>query len=161
MNTRVQVEHPVTEMVTGVDLVEAADPRGSRREARAPRHPPVDFRGHAIECRINAEDPQTFAPWPGLITEYYPPGGTGVRVDSGVYGGWRVPPHYDSLIAKVIVHAPTREEAIAACVRARRVHRRRDSHEHRCTSGCSATPRSRRQDDDAHDRADHRAGDLS
>jgi acetyl-CoA carboxylase biotin carboxylase subunit len=76
------------------------------------------FRGHAIECRINAEDPKTFAPWPGLITEWHPPGGTGVRVDSGVYGGWRVPPDYDSLLAKLIVHAPTRTEAIVRMRRA-------------------------------------------
>ena len=79
---------------------------------------PWSFRGHAIECRINAEDPKTFAPWPGLITEYFPPGGTGVRVDSGVYGGWTVPQHYDSLIAKLIVHAPTRDEAIIRMRRA-------------------------------------------
>ncbi|HEX9296104.1 MAG TPA: acetyl-CoA carboxylase biotin carboxylase subunit, partial [Polyangiaceae bacterium] len=74
--------------------------------------------GHAIECRINAEDPVTFAPSPGAITEYYPPGGSGVRVDSGVYGGWRVPSHYDSLIAKVIVHGATREEALRRMDRA-------------------------------------------
>jgi acetyl-CoA carboxylase biotin carboxylase subunit len=79
---------------------------------------PWSFRGHAIECRINAEDPKSFAPWPGLITEYFPPGGTGVRVDSGVFGGWTVPSHYDSLIAKLIVHAPTRQEAIVRMRRA-------------------------------------------
>ncbi len=71
-----------------------------------------------MECRINAEDPRTFAPWPGLITEYFPPGGGGVRVDSGVYGGWTVPKDYDSLLAKVIVHAPTRLEAIVRMRRA-------------------------------------------
>ena len=113
MNTRVQVEHPVTEMTTGVDLVEmqiraAAGEKLSLADTR-----PWSFRGHAIECRINAEDPKSFAPWPGLITSYHPPGGGGVRVDSGVYGGFRVPSYYDSLLAKVIVHAPTRAEAIA------------------------------------------------
>jgi acetyl-CoA carboxylase, biotin carboxylase subunit len=112
MNTRVQVEHPVTEMTTGVDLVElqiraAAGEKLSLADTR-----PWSFRGHAIECRINAEDPRNFAPWPGLITSYHPPGGGGVRVDSGVYGGFRVPSTYDSLLAKVIVHAPTRAEAI-------------------------------------------------
>ena len=113
MNTRVQVEHPVTEMVTGVDLVEQQIRVAAGEKLELPDTRPWSFRGHAIECRINAEDPRTFAPWPGLITEYHPPGGGGVRVDSGVYGGWRVPQHYDSLIAKVIVHAPTRAEAIA------------------------------------------------
>jgi acetyl-CoA carboxylase biotin carboxylase subunit len=112
MNTRVQVEHPVTEMTTGVDLVEmqlraAAGEKLSLADTR-----PWSFRGHAIECRINAEDPKSFAPWPGLITSYHPPGGGGVRVDSGVYGGFRVPSNYDALLAKVIVHAPTRPEAI-------------------------------------------------
>jgi acetyl-CoA carboxylase biotin carboxylase subunit len=112
MNTRVQVEHPVTEMTTGVDLVEmqiraAAGEKLSLADTR-----PWSFRGHAIECRINAEDPRSFAPWPGLITSYHAPGGGGVRIDSGVYGGFRVPPNYDALLAKVIVHAPTRDEAI-------------------------------------------------
>jgi acetyl-CoA carboxylase biotin carboxylase subunit len=118
MNTRVQVEHPVTEMVTGLDLVSlqirvAAGEKIDLPDTRAWR-----FRGHAIECRINAEDPKTFAPWPGLITEWIPPGGTGVRVDSGVYGGWRVPGDYDSLLAKLIVSAPTRAEAIVRMRRA-------------------------------------------
>lgn len=118
MNTRVQVEHPVTEMVTGLDLV-ALQIRVAAGEAIAlPDTRPWSFRGHAIECRINAEDPKTFAPWPGLITEYFPPGGAGVRVDSGVYGGWTVPQHYDSLLAKVIVHAPTRAEALVRMRRA-------------------------------------------
>jgi acetyl-CoA carboxylase biotin carboxylase subunit len=117
MNTRVQVEHPVTEMVTGLDLVaEQILIAAGARLALPPKG--VTARGHAIECRINAEDPVTFAPWPGLITEYHPPGGAGVRVDSGVYGGWRVPPNYDSLLAKVIVHAPTRKQAIARMRRA-------------------------------------------
>jgi acetyl-CoA carboxylase biotin carboxylase subunit len=113
MNTRVQVEHPVTEMVTGVDLVEQQIRAAAGERVTLPDTRPWSFRGHSIECRINAEDPKSFAPWPGAITEYHPPGGGGVRVDSGVYGGWRVPSCYDSLIAKVIAHAPTREEAIA------------------------------------------------
>jgi acetyl-CoA carboxylase, biotin carboxylase subunit len=118
MNTRVQVEHPVTEMVTGLDLVTLQIRAAAGERLELPDTRPWSFRGHAIECRINAEDPRTFAPWPGLITEYHPPGGTGVRVDSGVYGGWTVPQHYDSLLAKVIVHAPTRAEAIARMRRA-------------------------------------------
>jgi len=111
MNTRIQVEHPVTELVTGVDLVH------QQLRVAAGQNPtveagPVTPMGHAIECRVNAEDPVTFAPWPGLITEYHPPGGTGVRVDDGVYGGYRVPSIYDSLIAKIITHGPTRDVAI-------------------------------------------------
>jgi len=113
MNTRVQVEHPVTEMVTGVDLVEQQIRAAAGEKLSLPDTRPWSFRGHAIECRINAEDPRSFAPWPGLITEYHPPGGGGVRVDSGVYGGWRVPSCYDALIAKVITHGQTRAEAIA------------------------------------------------
>jgi acetyl-CoA carboxylase biotin carboxylase subunit len=117
MNTRVQVEHPVTEMVTGLDLVaeQILIATGARLALPAKG---ITARGHSIECRINAEDPVTFAPSPGLITEYHPPGGAGVRVDSGVYGGWRVPPNYDSLLAKVIVHAATRAHAIARMTRA-------------------------------------------
>jgi acetyl-CoA carboxylase biotin carboxylase subunit len=118
MNTRVQVEHPVTELVTGLDLVQMQIRAAAGERLELPDTRPWSFRGHAIECRINAEDPVSFAPWPGLITEYFPPGGTGVRVDSGVYGGWRVPPDYDSLLAKVIVHAPTRAEAITRMRRA-------------------------------------------
>jgi acetyl-CoA carboxylase biotin carboxylase subunit len=118
MNTRVQVEHPVTEVTTGVDLVKEQIRAAAGEKVALPDTRPWKFRGHAIECRINAEDPTTFAPWPGAITEYYPPGGTGVRVDSGVYGGWRVPSQYDSLIAKVIVHAPTRAEALGRMNRA-------------------------------------------
>jgi acetyl-CoA carboxylase, biotin carboxylase subunit len=117
MNTRIQVEHPVTEMVTGIDLV-AEQIRIAAGEAMTFPDAPVTPRGHAIECRINAEDPETHAPWPGLITEYHPPGGAGVRVDSGVFGGWRVPSHYDSLIAKIIAHGRTRSEAIARMRRA-------------------------------------------
>jgi acetyl-CoA carboxylase biotin carboxylase subunit len=113
MNTRVQVEHPVTEMVTGVDLVEQQIRAAAGEKLSLPDTRPWSFRGHAIECRINAEDPKTFAPWPGAITEYHPPGGGGVRVDSGVFGGYRVPGNYDALIAKVITHGANRDEAIA------------------------------------------------
>jgi acetyl-CoA carboxylase, biotin carboxylase subunit len=112
MNTRVQVEHCVTEMTTGVDLVELQIRAAAGEKLNLPDTRPWSFRGHSIECRINAEDPKSFAPWPGLITSYHPPGGGGVRVDSGVYGGFRVPSHYDAMLAKVIVHAPTRMEAI-------------------------------------------------
>ncbi|HTJ81767.1 MAG TPA: acetyl-CoA carboxylase biotin carboxylase subunit [Polyangiaceae bacterium] len=113
MNTRVQVEHPVTEMTTGVDLVEMQIRAAAGEKLDLPDTRPWSFRGHAIECRINAEDPKSFAPWPGLITSYHPPGGGGVRVDSGVYGGFRVPSNYDAMVAKVIVHAQSRPEAIA------------------------------------------------
>ena len=112
MNTRVQVEHPVTEMVTGVDLVVEQIRAAAGEKLDLPDTRPWKFRGHAIECRIMAEDPVRFAPWPGLITEYHPPGGAGVRVDSGVFGGWNVPAHYDSLLAKVIAHGPSREVAL-------------------------------------------------
>jgi len=118
MNTRVQVEHPVTEMVTGVDLVVEQIRAAAGEKLTLPDTRPWKFRGHAIECRIMAEDPRTFAPWPGKITEYHPPGGAGVRVDSGVFGGWTVPAHYDSLLAKVIAHAPTREQALIRMQRA-------------------------------------------
>ncbi|WP_437942355.1 acetyl-CoA carboxylase biotin carboxylase subunit [Sorangium sp. So ce341] len=113
MNTRVQVEHPVTEMVTGVDLVAQQILAAAGERLSLPDTRPWSFRGHAIECRVNAEDPRSFAPWPGLITEYHSPGGVGIRVDSGVYGGFRVPSSYDSLVAKVIAHGATRTEAIA------------------------------------------------
>ena len=109
MNTRVQVEHPVTEMVTGLDLVReqiriaAGEPLGYGQEA-------VTIRGHSIECRVNAEDPYTFAASPGRISDYHTPGGIGVRVDSALYSGYSVPPHYDSLVAKLIVHGADREE---------------------------------------------------
>ncbi|MEB2311058.1 MAG: acetyl-CoA carboxylase biotin carboxylase subunit [Sorangiineae bacterium] len=118
MNTRVQVEHPVTEMVTGVDLVEEQIRVAAGEKLPLPDTRPWRFRGHAIECRVMAEDPDSFVPWPGLITEYHPPGGAGVRVDSGVFGGWKVPSVYDSLLAKVIVHAPTRAEALVRMRRA-------------------------------------------
>jgi len=118
MNTRVQVEHPVTEMVTGVDLVVEQIRAAAGEKLTLPDTSQWKLRGHAIECRIMAEDPRTFAPWPGKITEYHPPGGAGVRVDSGVFGGWTVPSHYDSLLAKVIVHAPTREQSLIRMIRA-------------------------------------------
>jgi acetyl-CoA carboxylase, biotin carboxylase subunit len=118
MNTRVQVEHPVTEMTTGIDLVVAQIRAAAGEKLEIPDTRPWKFRGHAIECRIMAEDPATFAPWPGKITEYHPPGGAGVRVDSGVFGGFTVPPNYDSLLGKVIVHAPTREQALKRMQRA-------------------------------------------
>ena len=118
MNTRVQVEHPVTEETTGVDLVVAQIRAAAGEKIALPDTRPWSFRGHAIECRINAEDPETFAPWPGVITEYNPPGGAGIRVDSGVYGGFRVPAAYDSLLAKIIAHGRTRDDAIRRMRRA-------------------------------------------
>jgi len=118
MNTRVQVEHPVTEMTTGIDLVVQQIKAAAGEKLEIPDTRPWKFRGHAIECRIMAEDPATFAPWPGKITEYHPPGGAGVRVDSGVFGGFTVPPNYDSLLGKVIVHAPSREQALKRMQRA-------------------------------------------
>ena len=117
MNPRIQVEHPVTELVMGVDLV-AEQIRIADGQALELPERPLSPRGHAIECRINAEDPDTFAPSPGTITELHMAGGTGVRVDSGVYGGGRVPPNYDPLVAKLIAHAPTRAQAIAKMRRA-------------------------------------------
>lgn len=112
MNTRIQVEHPVTEMLTGVDLVReqlriaSGLPLSIKQEE-------ITFEGHAIECRINAEDPHTFMPSPGKITTYHPPGGPGIRIDTHIYADYTVPPYYDSMIAKIIAHAPTREMAIA------------------------------------------------
>ncbi|MGZ3418819.1 MAG: acetyl-CoA carboxylase biotin carboxylase subunit [Polyangiales bacterium] len=117
MNTRLQVEHPVTEMVTGLDLVAEQILVAAGGKLALPERA-WQFRDHSIECRINAEDPVSFAPWPGVITEYHPPGGNGVRVDGGVYGGWRVPSNYDSLIAKVITHAPNRDRALKRMERA-------------------------------------------
>ncbi len=112
MNTRIQVEHPVTEMVTSFDLVKDQI-RVAAGERLSFRGSGESLRGHAIECRINAEDPyRNFQPSPGLITAYHPPGGPGVRVDSHVYAGYTVPPYYDSLLAKVIVHGNDRQEAL-------------------------------------------------
>jgi acetyl-CoA carboxylase, biotin carboxylase subunit len=111
MNTRIQVEHPVTELVTGVDLVKEQIRVAAGHELSLKAPPPL--RGHCIECRINAEDPKrNFAPSPGQITIFHPPGGPGVRVDTHAYAGYRVPPFYDSLIGKLIVHGNTREEAL-------------------------------------------------
>ena len=112
MNTRLQVEHPVTEMVCGVDLVREQI-RIAAGERLGYAQKDIAFNGHAIECRITAEDPETFMPTPGLVSAFHAPGGLGVRVDSALYSGYKVPPYYDSMIAKLIVHAPTRAEAIA------------------------------------------------
>jgi acetyl-CoA carboxylase, biotin carboxylase subunit len=117
MNTRVQVEHPVTEMVTGVDIVREQIRSAAGLPLRY-RQEDIQIRGHAIECRINAEDSFKFTPCPGKITAYHPPGGPGVRVDSFVYDQYTVVPHYDSLIGKLIVHADTREDAIKRMARA-------------------------------------------
>ncbi len=112
MNTRVQVEHPVTELVTGVDIVQQQI-RVAAGHKLALRQRDVTKRGHAIECRINAEDPFTFVPSPGRITSWHPPGGPGIRVDSHAYANYFVPPYYDSMIGKVIAYGDTREQAIA------------------------------------------------
>jgi acetyl-CoA carboxylase biotin carboxylase subunit len=117
MNTRLQVEHPVTEMVSAVDLVREQI-RVAAGERLGYRQSDIRFEGHAIECRINAENPETFLPTPGRVTAFHAPGGPGVRVDSALYAGYVVPPYYDSLIAKLIVHAPTRAMAIARLRRA-------------------------------------------
>jgi acetyl-CoA carboxylase biotin carboxylase subunit len=117
MNTRLQVEHPVTEAVTGIDLV-TEQIRVASGLGLSFTQDEVKFEGHAIECRINAEDPKTFAASPGQITYFHPPGGLGVRVDSGVYQGYKIPPYYDSLIGKLIVHARTRQECIRRLSRA-------------------------------------------
>jgi acetyl-CoA carboxylase biotin carboxylase subunit len=117
MNTRVQVEHPVTEMITGIDLV--------REQIRVADGAPlsftqkdIEFTGHSIECRINAEDPISFAPRPGKVTDYHAPGGLGVRVDSALYSGYKVPPNYDSMISKLIVHGKNRNECLLRLRRA-------------------------------------------
>ncbi len=112
MNTRVQVEHPVTEMITGIDIVKeqlkiaAGEPLSIKQQD-------VTFKGHAFECRINAEDPKTFMPCPGKISHFHAPGGNGIRVDSHIYSGYSVPPNYDSLIAKIVSYGDTRENALA------------------------------------------------
>ena len=117
MNTRLQVEHPVTEAITGLDLVREQI-RIADGHALTLRQQDVQFRGHSIECRINAEDARTFAPSPGLVSYYHAPGGMHVRVDSGLYSGYRIPPYYDSMIAKLIVWGHTREGAIRRLRRA-------------------------------------------
>ena len=117
MNTRLQVEHPITEMISGIDIV--------REQLRIAAGAPLNYRqsditlcGHAIECRINAENPDTFLPSPGRVTDYHAPGGLGVRVDSALYHGYQVPPYYDSLIAKLIVHGKSRNECLMRLRRA-------------------------------------------
>ncbi len=117
MNTRLQVEHPITEMITRIDLV-TEQLRVASGAGMSVKQEDVIITGHAIECRINAEHPKTFVPSPGTISYYHPPGGLGVRVDSGVYQGYKIPPYYDSLIGKLIVHARTREECLARLRRA-------------------------------------------
>lgn len=112
MNTRIQVEHPVTERITGVDLV-AEQIRIASGLPLSIKQEDIVISGHAIECRINAEDPRTFMPSPGLVTQYHAPGGAGIRMDSHLYSGYRVPPNYDSLIGKLIAYGNTRESAIA------------------------------------------------
>ncbi|MEE9160377.1 MAG: acetyl-CoA carboxylase biotin carboxylase subunit [Gammaproteobacteria bacterium] len=111
MNTRIQVEHPVTELVTGVDIVKEQLHIANGDELTY-KQEDIQIRGHAVECRINAEDPETFMPSPGTITHYHPPGGPGVRVDTHVYQGYKVPPHYDSMIGKLIVHGENRDLAL-------------------------------------------------
>ena len=117
MNTRLQVEHPVTELVCGLDLVREQ----IRIAAGAPlayKQEHVKFNGHAIECRVTAENPETFRPSPGKITDYHTPGGLGVRIDSALYSGYTVPPYYDSMVAKLIVHGTTRNECLMRLRRA-------------------------------------------
>jgi len=117
MNTRIQVEHPVTEMVTGIDLIKEQIKVAAGEELSFTQED-IKPHGHAIECRVNAEDPKTFMPSPGIISWYHPPGGPGVRVDSAAYTNYAVPPQYDSMVAKVIVHGDNRDEAIAKMRRA-------------------------------------------
>jgi len=117
MNTRLQVEHPVTEAITGIDLVHEQI-RVASGGGLSVKQSDIRFQGHAIECRINAEDPRTFAPSPGTITHFHTPGGLGIRVDSGVYSGYRIPPYYDSLIGKLIVHGRNRIECMMRLRRA-------------------------------------------
>ena len=112
MNTRVQVEHPVTEMITGVDIVKEQIRIAAGLELSI-KQEDVSISGHSIECRINAEHSETFMPSPGTINNFHAPGGIGVRVDSHIYNGYRVPPNYDSMIGKIITHGDTRDIAIA------------------------------------------------
>jgi acetyl-CoA carboxylase biotin carboxylase subunit len=117
MNTRIQVEHPVSEMITGFDIVKA-QLKISLGIKMTLDQDEIIFRGHAMECRINAEDPETFIPSPGVINKMHPPGGFGVRFDSHIYSGYVVPPHYDSLLAKIITTANTRESCIKRMISA-------------------------------------------
>jgi acetyl-CoA carboxylase biotin carboxylase subunit len=118
MNTRIQVEHPVTEMVTDVDLVKSQIMIAAGAHMRDVLQGPIVHRGHAIECRINAEHPEKFTPSAGKITAFHPPGGTGVRVDTAAYTEGVIPPYYDSLIAKLIVRGKDRSEAVSRMSRA-------------------------------------------
>jgi acetyl-CoA carboxylase biotin carboxylase subunit len=112
MNTRVQVEHPVTELITGVDIVKEQLRIAAGAELSY-RQKDIQIRGHAIECRLNAEDPETFLPSPGHITLFHAPGGPGIRVDAYIYSGYRVPPYYDSMLGKIIAHGEHRASALA------------------------------------------------
>jgi acetyl-CoA carboxylase biotin carboxylase subunit len=117
MNTRLQVEHPITEMVTGLDLVREQI-RIADGAPLSVKQKDVKFMGHAIECRVNAENPISFRPSPGKITGFHPPGGLGVRLDSAIYTGYSIPPNYDSLIGKLIVHGRDRAECLMRLRRA-------------------------------------------
>jgi acetyl-CoA carboxylase, biotin carboxylase subunit len=117
MNTRIQVEHPVTEMITDIDLILEQIRVAAGNDLRLTQDD-VKFNGHAIECRINAENPVSFRPSPGKIIAYHPPGGLGVRIDSAVYHGYTIPPYYDSLVGKLIVHGKTRSECLMRLKRA-------------------------------------------
>ena len=117
MNTRLQVEHPITEMVTGFDLVKTQIEISAGKPINIQQNE-VTINGHSIECRINAEDPDNFMPSPGKITDYHPPGGFGVRIDSGIYSGYEIPPYYDSLVSKLIVHGQSRKQCLARLRRA-------------------------------------------
>ena len=117
MNTRIQVEHPVTEMITDIDLVLEQIRIAAGGDLPATQDE-INIMGHAIECRVNAENPQTFRPSPGKITQFHPPGGLGVRIDSAVYQGYVIPPYYDSLVGKLIVHGKTRAECLMRLRRA-------------------------------------------
>lgn len=117
MNTRLQVEHPVTEMITGFDLVREQIRIADGRDLSV-KQEELEFKGHAIECRINAENPKTFAPSPGKVVSYHAPGGMHVRVDSGLYAGYSIPPYYDSMIAKLIVYGRTRDGCMMRLARA-------------------------------------------
>ncbi|MCS5596840.1 MAG: acetyl-CoA carboxylase biotin carboxylase subunit [Pseudomonadota bacterium] len=117
MNTRIQVEHPVTEMITGIDLIQEQI-RVAAGEELSLNKDRIRFRGHAIELRINAEDPDTFTPCPGTITQFHCPGGLGVRFDSAIYNGYKIPPYYDSMVGKLIIHARNRDECIRRARRA-------------------------------------------
>ena len=117
MNTRLQVEHPITEMVTGFDLVQTQIEISAGKPLNIQQNE-VTMNGHSIECRINAEDPDNFMPSPGKITDYHPPGGLGVRIDSGIYSGYEITPYYDSLVSKLIVHGQSRKQCLARLRRA-------------------------------------------